>query len=251
VTEIPGAGPIKPDEPAPQAEPGFGAVPAAQQQQQPPVRVASGPPLEIPPAMRQDAPPPVRQEPVVSREPAPAPVRQEPPVVAREEPAAAAVETPAVPAFSDVAALVQSLPTEEEPRPAPARATPTRPAAAPARTAPTRTAPARTAPARTVARTPARPAPPPHPSRHWVQVANGDRSAFAFQLGRLRQTAPDLLRTRTAYWARNGGSARLLVGPFDTAAEARAFVNQLSRQHISAFPWTSDAGEEVARLPAR
>jgi Flp pilus assembly protein TadD len=256
VADIPGAGPIKPDEPAAQVEPGFGAVPAPAQQQ--PVQIAAGPPLEIPPAMRQDSPPPVRQEPVVRREPAtpvrqepaPTPVRQEPPVAARREPAAAAAaEAPAAPAFSDVAALVQSLPAEEEPRPAapaPTRGPTSRPAAAPARTAATPTRATRTA-----ARTPARPAPPPHPSRHWVQVANGDRSAFAFQLGRLRQTAPDLLRTRTAYWARNGGSARLLVGPFATAAEARAFVNQLSRQHISAFPWTSEAGEEVARLPAR
>jgi tetratricopeptide (TPR) repeat protein len=247
VADIPGAGPIRSDEPAARAQPGFGAVPAAAQQQ--PVRIASGPPLEIPPAMRQDSPPPAAQEPAVRREPAPTPVRREPtPTVVRQDPPPAAREEPAVPAFSDVAALVQSLPTEEEPRPAapaPARTTPTRPAAAPVRTAtPTRTT-------RTAARTPARPTPPPHPSRHWVQVANGDRSAFAFQFGRLRQSAPALLRTRPAYWARNGGSARLLVGPFATATEARAFVNQLSRQDVSAFPWTSEAGEEVARLPAR
>jgi hypothetical protein len=264
-----------------------------------PVRVASAPPLEIPPAMRQDAPAPARQETPqpnrqeASREPAPAPqqaplvryppapiaeaqvpqetpvvlqeapptaARQEVPAPATSEPAASATApapAPAVADFSDVAALVQSLPTEEEPpRPQPARTAPqaSRPAATPARTAPAQTragtpgAERSSTPSRTAARTPA---PPPHPSRHWVQIANGERSAFAFQLGRLRQAAPELLRTRQAWWARNGSSERLLVGPFATAAEAQAFVTQLSRKSVAAFPWTSDAGEEVERLPAR
>jgi len=254
VADIPGAGPIKPDEPAAQPQPGFSTPPAAQAGE--PVRIASSQPLEIPPAMRQEpAATPVRREPepqpaVRQDSPPPAVVRQIRPAAAREEPAASpAAEAPAVPAFSDVAALVQSLPVEEEPRPAasgPSRDAATRPAAAPARTT---AAPARTG--RAASRPPARPAAPPHPSRHWVQIANGDRSAFAFQLGRLRQSAPELLRARTAYWARNGGSARLLVGPFATAAAARAFVNQLAREDVSAFPWTSEAGEEVARLPAR
>ncbi|HEX8366831.1 MAG TPA: hypothetical protein VF603_16245 [Allosphingosinicella sp.] len=244
VADIPGAGPVKADEAPAQPQPGFGMPPATQTQE--PGRLASGQPLEIPPAMRQEAAPaPVRREPVAQpavrqEPPPPVIVRETPPPAAREEPAA---EAPAVPAFSDVAALVQSLPVEEEPRPAasaPPRVATPRPAAA---------TPARTT--RTASRTPARPAPPPHPSRHWVQLANGDRSAFSFQLGRLRQSAPELLRARNAYWARNGGSARLLVGPFATAAAARAFVNQLAREDVSAFPWTSEAGEEVARLPAR
>jgi hypothetical protein len=48
-----------------------------------------------------------------------------------------------------------------------------------------------------------------------------------------------------------GASNRLLIGPFASSAEARAFVNQLSRQRINAFAWSSEAGEEVERLPAR
>jgi hypothetical protein len=242
----------------------------AQQQAAPAVATASTQQLEIPPAMRQDpapaqAPVPRQDPPVVVRQDPPVVVRHDPPPAAARpapalaEPAPAAIEpspaelqpAAAHPAFSDVAALIQSLPVEEESRrSAPPRAQAvvpaSRPAATPARsTAANRPAPA---PARTAARAPA---PPAHPSRHWVQLANGERSAFAYQLGRLRQAAPDLLRSRTAWWARNGSSERLLVGPFATAAEARAFVTQLSRQQVSAFPWTSEAGEEVARLPAR
>jgi len=265
-----------------------------------PLQTASAPPLEIPPAMRQDpAPAPARQEtsspvrqqpapvaqpqpqqqpaataPIVVRETArpivqetlsvvqetPPPAVQETPAAAREEapaPAAPAPATPVVEDFSDVAELVRSLPAEEEARrtAAPQRTTPAPTRSTPARTTPAQTRTATpgaarsTSPARTAARTPAS---PPHPSRHWVQIANGERTAFAFQLGRLRQAAPELLRTRTAYWARNGAtSERLLIGPFATAAEAQAFVTQLSRKNVAAFTWTSDAGEEVERLPTR
>jgi hypothetical protein len=41
---------------------------------------------------------------------------------------------------------------------------------------------------------------------------------------------------------------RLLVGPFPSVAEAQAFVNKLGRRNISAFAWTSPAGQEIARL---
>jgi cell division septation protein DedD len=173
--------------------------------------------------------------------------------------AAATIPPPAAqerttPAFDEVAALVQSLPVEpDDPpaRPAAARpatsstTTPQRPAATP-RPAATRTAAA--APART---TPARPAAPAHASRHWVQLAGGQRAAFNFQLGRIRQAAPALLQGRNAYWAVNGNSNRLLVGPFPSASAAQEFVNQLARQNVPAFAWTSRAGEAVERLPAR
>lgn len=231
-----------------------------------PVRTATAQPLEIPPAMRTDpaparqetaappvdaAPAIVRETPIVTQETPPAeeaPARivvQDTPRPVAQEPAAPAPPAPAAGDLSDIAALVQSLPAEEESR----RAAP--PAAQRSATTaqPRPQAVRTTTPTRTAARTPAA---PPHPSRHWVQIANGERSAFSFQLGRLRQAAPELLRTRTAYWARNGAtSERLLVGPFATSAEAQAFVTQLSRKNVAAFPWTSDAGEEVERLPAR
>jgi hypothetical protein len=84
-----------------------------------------------------------------------------------------------------------------------------------------------------------------------VQIANGAPGALSFELNRIRRAAPALMQGRTAWSAANGASGRLLVGPFATAAEARTFINQLAREEISAFPWSSRAGEEVARLPAR
>jgi hypothetical protein len=214
--------------------------------------------------MRQDIPPAIRQDPPPARQDSPI-VAAAVPAAAADEPARAAAE-PAVPAFSDVAALVQSLPAEEDAAAAAANA-PARTASSSPATRQTATPPAAnrtTAPAartgapgasRTTAAN-ARPAardppPPPNPSRHWVQLAGGDRDAFNFQLGRLRQSAPELLRNRTAYWARNGSSNRLLVGPFASAAEAQAFVNQLARRDVASFAWRSEAGEEVERLPAR
>jgi hypothetical protein len=163
-----------------------------------------------------------------------------------------------------VAALVQSLPTEDaEPTPAPRAARPA--ATPPARTgggaaprgatapaAGTRTAAAPAA--RAAAAPPARartPAPPAHPSRHWVQIAGGARAALGYELSRIRRAAPELMQGRVAHVAANGASSRLLIGPFASSAEARAFVNQLARKDVPSFTWTSPAGEEVARLPAR
>jgi hypothetical protein len=233
-----------------------------------PVQVAAAQPqrsLDIPPAMRPDEPVQAVAEP-----------RPEPVAI----PAAPATQSTR-PAFSDIAELVQSLPTEE-PVAALRRAAPaaTRPAAiAPARTTIRTPAPASaraTTPAtgrttaaaagrtgtpasgragasgtRTAATTRAAPRPPAHPARHWVQLGTGQRAALGFTFNRIRTSAPELLRNRTAHWASMGASNRLLIGPFATSAEARAFVNQLARQRVNAFAWSSAAGEEVERLPAR
>lgn len=269
VTSQPPAPPPTSERPAesqrPAAVAGSGG-PAQLGVQEQPLRIAGAAQSDIPPAMRQNAPPPVvvRSEavplatppapppaptPVPAPAPAPAPARAPAPAPA---PTPAPAPAPAPAAFSDIAALVEALPVEET---APARTAPL-PAArqpAPART-PTATPAARTAPATARAAPTVRartPAPPAHPARHWVQIANGAPGALAFELGRIRRAAPELMQGRTAWSAANGASGRLLVGPFATTAEARAFINQLARKELSAFPWSSDAGEEVARLPAR
>jgi Flp pilus assembly protein TadD len=252
-------------QPAP-AQPGFSSAPPQPQ----PAQYASAPPLDIPPAMRQDSAVPITAAPSPSP-PRPAPPRPAPPApapVQRTAPSApqAAAQRPAVeappPDFSAVAALVEALPTEEpvaRPAPAPAPA-PARSTAAAARTPPrtgSSAAPAArrtTTAARSAAPAPARArpaAPPANPSRHWVQLAGGERAGLNYELGRVRRAAPELLQGRTAWWARNGNSHRLLVGPFASEAEARALVNQLLRRQVPSFAWRSAAGEEVARLPAR
>lgn len=129
--------------------------------------------------------------------------------------------------LSDLASVIASLPEDEArpARPAPARAT------------------------STTSRTPARRA-APQPARRWVQLATvGDRPALAREFARLRGRAPDALRNRTAYTAPFGrSSSRLLVGPFDTGAQAQAVIAQLGRANLSAFAWTSEAGQEIERV---
>jgi hypothetical protein len=82
-----------------------------------------------------------------------------------------------------------------------------------------------------------------------VQIAGGaNRAALPAEFARLRQLAPQQLGSRTAYTARLRATNRLLVGPFASAGEAQAFVNQLAGNNVAAFAWTSEAGEEIAQL---
>jgi Flp pilus assembly protein TadD len=134
--------------------------------------------------------------------------------------------------FGDVAALVQSLPDE--------RAATQRSAgrsAASARAARASEPPARS---RSTAA---------NPARHWVQLAHaGAQSVLPRHFSEARDEAPALLGSRPAYVALTDRVNRLLVGPFDSAVAARAFVNQLERRHVEAIAWTSPAGQEIERL---
>jgi len=141
--------------------------------------------------------------------------------------------------FAQVAAAVEALPPEVQLSPPP----PSTARAAPARVHP--------APARAV---PRRPPVPANPSRHWVQIATAGQADLAAEFVRLRAHAPDQLGDRAAFTAPMRSSSRLLVGPFDTAAAAQAFVRALGSR-ISAFAWTSPAGQAVDEVagsgPAR
>jgi hypothetical protein len=140
--------------------------------------------------------------------------------------------------LAGVAALVNALPVEADAR---AVGPPLRAAA----TRSTRAEPTRQ-------RTPQpRAAGPAHPSRHWVQIAGGaDRAALPREFARLRGLAPDELGRRQAYTTPLRATNRLLVGPFASESEAQNFVNRLARREVAAFAWTSDAGQEIERLPA-
>ncbi len=214
---------------------------------------------EIAPPVTREVPPPLPPEPQPPEPqpqlPEPSPPRAEPDPAA---PAEAPVETastesatagftllpqgeqPAVPQpapaetqpapaarLQDLASVVASLPAEEEARPA-----------RPARTAGTRPAPERS-----------RPAQPRNPSRHWVQVAGGaNKAGLVGTFARLRERAPALLGGRAPYTTPLNQTNRLLVGPFDSSRAAQAFVNQLADRDVSAFAWTSPAGQEIERL---
>jgi hypothetical protein len=164
--------------------------------------------------------------------------------------------------LADIAAVLRDLPRENSPQSPPPReaaAVPTRPANTGRQPATVPSRPSATAAGRGEERTaanaqrrearPRRPAPPAHPSRHWVQVAGGaNRATLPREFARLRTLAPRLLGGRTAYTTPLRATNRLLVGPFASAREAQAFVNQLAASNVPAFAWTSEAGQEIERL---
>lgn len=90
------------------------------------------------------------------------------------------------------------------------------------------------------------------PSRIWVQVAGGaNKHDLPRAYARLKEKAPKLFAGKTAWTTPLRATNRLLVGPFKTEKEAREFVNQLAKVHLAAFSWTSQEGQEIAKLAAR
>lgn len=104
---------------------------------------------------------------------------------------------------------------------------------------------------RAAAKSASPPAPPPAPSRVWVQVGVGrDRARLATDWRRLGREAPRLFRGHAAALANWGRTHRLLVGPFASEADAKAWLQRLKPEHGDAFVWTSAAGEAVEPLAA-
>lgn len=101
----------------------------------------------------------------------------------------------------------------------------------------------------------AKPEPPKHPSRVWVQVATGrDRKALAFDWRRISRKAPAVLGDKAKpavkpYLAEWGQANRLLAGPYASEKAAQAAVAALKADGIDSFTFTSSAGEQVDDLP--
>lgn len=95
----------------------------------------------------------------------------------------------------------------------------------------------------------AKPEPPKHPSRVWVQVATGrDRAALRFDWNRMVKKVPDLLKKYDAHVVRWGQANRLLAGPLASEAEARALVKALKAKGQDSFTYTSPNGEEIVKI---
>jgi len=91
-----------------------------------------------------------------------------------------------------------------------------------------------------------------NPERIWVQVAGGaNEDDLPKAWAATKAKAPELFAARKGYKTPLRATHRVLTGPFKTEAEARAFVNQLAKKGVSAFPVTSDAGQAVTRLDAK
>jgi hypothetical protein len=85
-----------------------------------------------------------------------------------------------------------------------------------------------------------------------VQIAGGaNAGSLPREYARLKAKAPKQLGSRSAWSVPVNATNRLLVGPFANGREAQAFINELSKEGVSGFAWTSVAGQKIERLPAR
>ncbi|MBV8685478.1 MAG: SPOR domain-containing protein [Alphaproteobacteria bacterium] len=227
-----------------------------------PVEVAAADPTPLSGLPSSSLPPPA---------PDPAPVQAEPPAAPPTE----AAPVPSASRLADLAAAVASIadPPAARPAPSPSRPSPSSSRPRTEKPAPGRAAadskPGREKPAAersaeassrpraavtaaAAGKKAASPAPAREPSRVWVQVAGGaDRASLPREFARLRDKAPKLLGARSAWTAKLNATNRLLVGPFADAEAAQSFVNAMRKADLSAFAWTSEAGEKVEKLAAK
>ncbi|WP_339347994.1 SPOR domain-containing protein [uncultured Sphingomonas sp.] len=89
------------------------------------------------------------------------------------------------------------------------------------------------------------------PERIWVQVAGGANEGDLPKAWKAVQAKASALAGRRAYATPLRATNRVVTGPFKTEAEARAFVNTLAKQGVSAFSFTSAPGQKMTRLDTK
>lgn len=88
-------------------------------------------------------------------------------------------------------------------------------------------------------------------SRYWVQLASGQNAdALPDQYRRIKSRHRDALEGISGYVVEDDGRARLLIGPFKDASDARTFASDLSSINVNAFSWTSEPGQRIRKLPS-
>ena len=100
---------------------------------------------------------------------------------------------------------------------------------------------------------PKAPPPPAYPSRIWVQVGVGrDADRIAFDWRKLTRDAPDLFKAHKLYVSEWGRTNRLLIGPFETEAAAKAYNDKLHKaDREGSFVWISPTGQVVDSLDGK
>lgn len=91
---------------------------------------------------------------------------------------------------------------------------------------------------------------PSHPSRIWVQIGVGrDKNALAYDWRKYQRTAAEVMKGRKAWTSDMGATNRMLIGPFDSARAANAYLADVRKADFDgAFVWTSPAGQVVDPL---
>lgn len=92
---------------------------------------------------------------------------------------------------------------------------------------------------------------PGESGRIWVQVAGGAKEKDLPKAWSAAQKKAAVLKGREAYSTPLRATNRVVTGPFKTEAEARAFVNQLAKEGVSAFQFKSGTGQKMTKLSGR
>ena len=92
---------------------------------------------------------------------------------------------------------------------------------------------------------------PAEPARIWVQVAGGANEKDLPRAWKDVQAKTPALAGRQAYSTPLRATNRVVTGPFKTEAEARAMVNKLAKQGLSAFTFSSEAGQKMTKLDGK
>ncbi len=86
------------------------------------------------------------------------------------------------------------------------------------------------------------------PERYWVQVAGGATQGDLHKAWKNVRGKSSLLASRAGYTTPLRATNRVVTGPFKTQEEAQAMVNRLSKDGVSAFTFTSEAGQKMTKL---
>lgn len=86
------------------------------------------------------------------------------------------------------------------------------------------------------------------PARNWVQLATGPtQDGLRFTYRRYAR-ANAIFTDREGWYTPLGQINRLLLGPFDSGAEAQRFINALAEVGIQVLRWRSPDGQAIVRL---
>lgn len=90
------------------------------------------------------------------------------------------------------------------------------------------------------------------PARIWVQVAGGaNEHDLPKAWAAVKAKAPAAFKGKQGWSTPLNATNRVLTGPFKSDDAAQEFVNTLKKEGLSAFPFTSTAGQKVDKLPAK
>ncbi|QIK96587.1 hypothetical protein G7076_09200 [Sphingomonas sp. HDW15A] len=88
---------------------------------------------------------------------------------------------------------------------------------------------------------------------YWVQLAgSGNKTMMASEFKRIRSKNPELFKAHPGHVTAGKDYFRLLVGPFDSAPEAHAYVTKLDKAGIDSFTWTRNPAQiKIEKLASK